>query len=136
MNKHIKTDLQMNSRRCVFFGLMFEKTKHKKEFALRNEKGHRWGDGVSYELHFLRPKMLGLADPKRKEMFSNSRLNVLYLLLTLLGAPGLTTSNKKLLGAPGIATRSKDVTRGSRQKFNMQVQVQLAPTKRRSYVRD
>ena len=27
---------------------------------------------------------------------------------TLLGAPGLTTSNKKLLGAPGIATRSKD----------------------------
>ena len=26
---------------------------------------------------------------------------------TLLGAPGLTTSNKKLLGAPGIATRSK-----------------------------
>ena len=31
----------------------------------------------------------------------------------LLGAPGLTTSNKKLLGAPGIATRSKDATRGS-----------------------
>ena len=29
------------------------------------------------------------------------------------GAPGLTTSNKKLLGAPGIATRSKDATRGS-----------------------
>ena len=27
---------------------------------------------------------------------------------TLLGAPGLTTSNKKLLGAKGIATRSKD----------------------------
>ena len=25
---------------------------------------------------------------------------------TLLGAPGLTPSNKKLLGAPGIATRS------------------------------
>ena len=31
----------------------------------------------------------------------------------LLGAPGLTTRNKKLLGAPGIATRSKDATRGS-----------------------
>ena len=29
---------------------------------------------------------------------------------TLLGAPGLTTSNKKLLGAKGIATRSKDAT--------------------------
>ena len=29
---------------------------------------------------------------------------------TLLGAPGLTTRNKKLLGAPGIATRSKDAT--------------------------
>ena len=29
------------------------------------------------------------------------------LLWTLLGAPGLTTRNKKLLGAPGIATRSK-----------------------------
>ena len=29
----------------------------------------------------------------------------------LLGAPGLTTRNKKLLGAPGIATRSKDATR-------------------------
>ena len=31
----------------------------------------------------------------------------------LLGAPGLTTRNKKLLGAPGIATRSKDAARGS-----------------------
>ena len=31
-------------------------------------------------------------------------------LLGLLGAPGLTTKNKKLLGAPGIATRSKDAT--------------------------
>ena len=31
----------------------------------------------------------------------------------LLGAPGLTTRNKKLLGAPGIAARSKDATRGS-----------------------
>ena len=30
--------------------------------------------------------------------------------LTLPGAPGLTTWNKKLLGAPGIATRSKDAT--------------------------
>ena len=30
---------------------------------------------------------------------------------TLLGAPGLTTRNKKLLGAPGSATRSKDATR-------------------------
>ena len=30
---------------------------------------------------------------------------------TLLGAPGLTTRNKKLLGAPGIATSSKDATR-------------------------
>ena len=29
----------------------------------------------------------------------------------LLGAPGLTTRNKKLLEAPGIATRSKDATR-------------------------
>ena len=33
---------------------------------------------------------------------------------TLLGAPGLTTSNKKLLGAPDIATRNKDATRGRR----------------------
>ena len=32
---------------------------------------------------------------------------------TLLGALGLTTSNKKLLGAKGVATRSKDATRGS-----------------------
>ena len=30
---------------------------------------------------------------------------------TLLGAPGLTTRNKKLLGAPGIATKSKDASR-------------------------
>ena len=30
---------------------------------------------------------------------------------TLLGAPGLTTRNKKLLGTKGIATRSKDATR-------------------------
>ena len=32
---------------------------------------------------------------------------------TPLGAPGLTTGNKKLLGASVIATRSKDATRGS-----------------------
>ena len=32
---------------------------------------------------------------------------------TLLGAPGRTFSNKKLLQPPGIATRSKDATRGS-----------------------
>ena len=32
---------------------------------------------------------------------------------TLLGAPGLTTRNKKLLGAKGIATRSKDATSSS-----------------------
>ena len=32
---------------------------------------------------------------------------------TLLRAPGLTTRNKKLLGAKGIATRSKDATRGA-----------------------
>ena len=31
---------------------------------------------------------------------------------TLLGAPGLTTRNKKLLGAPGRTTRSKNATRG------------------------
>ena len=31
---------------------------------------------------------------------------------TLLGAPGLTTGNKQPLGASGIATRSKDATRG------------------------
>ena len=30
---------------------------------------------------------------------------------TLLVAPGLTTSNKKLLGTKGIATSSKDATR-------------------------
>ena len=30
---------------------------------------------------------------------------------TLLGAPGLTTRNKRLLGAPGIATSSKDASR-------------------------
>ena len=34
---------------------------------------------------------------------------------TLLGAPGLTTRNKKLLGAKGIATRSKDATSSSTQ---------------------
>ena len=42
-------------------------------------------------------------------------LGILASLLgarTLLGAPGLTTSNKKLLGAKGVATRSKDATRG------------------------
>ena len=32
---------------------------------------------------------------------------------TLLGTPGHTTRNKKLLGAPGLTTRSKDATRGS-----------------------
>ena len=32
---------------------------------------------------------------------------------TLLGAPGITTRNKKLLGSPGRTTRSKDATRGS-----------------------
>ena len=31
----------------------------------------------------------------------------------LLGAPGITSSNKKLLVAKGIATRSKDATRGA-----------------------
>ena len=30
---------------------------------------------------------------------------------TLVGAPGIATSNKKLLGAPGLTTRSKDATR-------------------------
>ena len=30
---------------------------------------------------------------------------------TLLGAPGLTTRNKKLLGAPGIVTRSMESSR-------------------------
>ena len=35
------------------------------------------------------------------------------LYTQLLGAPGLTTRNKKLLGAKGIATRSKDATRSS-----------------------
>ena len=30
---------------------------------------------------------------------------------TLLGLPGLSTSNKKLLGTPGIATNSKDASR-------------------------
>ena len=30
---------------------------------------------------------------------------------TLLGAPGLTTRNKKLLSTKGIATSSKDATR-------------------------
>ena len=34
-------------------------------------------------------------------------------LQTLLGAPGIATSNKKLLGAPGRTTRSKDATRSS-----------------------
>ena len=38
---------------------------------------------------------------------------------TLLGAPGLTTRNKKLLGAPGIATRSKDATRGSQGSLSI-----------------
>ena len=36
---------------------------------------------------------------------------------TLLGAPGLTTRNKKLLGAPGIATRSKDATRSKGHRY-------------------
>ena len=40
-----------------------------------------------------------------------------------LGAPGLTTRNKKLLGAPGIATRSKDATRGSWPYYYSQVQL-------------
>ena len=37
----------------------------------------------------------------------------------LLGAPGLTTntSNKKLLGAPGLPTRSKDATRGKGHRY-------------------
>ena len=42
---------------------------------------------------------------------SNTLYTIRPLLLgarTLLGAPGLTTRNKKLLGAFGIATRSKD----------------------------
>ena len=51
-------------------------------------------------------------------MASNLLANTLHvsfplltsLIWTLLGAPGLTTRNKKLLGAPGIATGSKDAT--------------------------
>ena len=39
--------------------------------------------------------------------------NSMLLARMLLGAPGLTTRNKKLLGAPGIATRSKDATNGA-----------------------
>ena len=31
----------------------------------------------------------------------------------LLGAPGLTSRNKKLLGAPGLASRTKDATTGA-----------------------
>ena len=44
---------------------------------------------------------------------SNKKLLSLLGARMLLGAPGLTTSNKKLLGAPGIATWSRDATRGS-----------------------
>ena len=36
---------------------------------------------------------------------------------TLLGAPGIATSNKKLLGAPGLTTRSKDATSGSWHRY-------------------
>ena len=36
---------------------------------------------------------------------------------TLLGAPGIATSNKKLLVTKGIATRSKDATRGSWHRY-------------------
>ena len=48
--------------------------------------------------------------PRQEQQFVHS---VWLGARTLLGAPGLTTSNKTLLGAPGIATRSKDATRGS-----------------------
>ena len=36
----------------------------------------------------------------------------------LLGAPGLTSRNKKLLGAPGHTTRSKDATRFRKKADN------------------
>ena len=41
----------------------------------------------------------------------------LLVARTLLGAPGLTTRNKKLLGAPGIATRSKDAIRNKGHRY-------------------
>ena len=36
---------------------------------------------------------------------------------TLLGAPGIATSNKKLPAAPGRTTRSKEATRGSWHRY-------------------
>ena len=44
---------------------------------------------------------------------------------TLLGAPGLTTRNKKLLGAPGIATSSKKIL-GARGRHPKKYQRALA----------
>ena len=57
-----------------------------------------------------------------RQVFKNARNGTKSIATRskkLLGAPGLTTSNKKLLGTrasllvtKGIATRSKDATRG------------------------
>ena len=44
-------------------------------------------------------------------------LALLLGAMTLLGAPGIATNNKKLLGAPGLTTRSKDATRGAWHRY-------------------
>ena len=55
---------------------------------------------------------------------------------TLLVAPGLTTSNKKLLVTKGITTRSKDNTRGApcSLKPHEASETQLRPTGHRALI--
>ena len=45
---------------------------------------------------------------------------ILETRMRRLGAPGLSTRNKKLLVAPGIATRSKDATSQNRSRATEQ----------------
>ena len=55
----------------------------------------------------------------RATEFYVMKLKCIYIYVSLLGArtllvaPGLTTSNKKLLVTKGIATSSKNATRGA-----------------------
>ena len=58
----------------------------------------------------LQPKGLLLARLGHFLAFERECFSILGAR-TLLGAPGHTTSNKKLLGTKGIATRSKDATK-------------------------
>ena len=72
-----------------------------------------------YEISLVQRKVNHVDPPWGQPARMASSINIyIYILRArmLLGAPGLTTRNKKLLGAPGIATRSKDGTLVERER--------------------